>query len=131
MKQNEFTAFLNAIRPGSDSAAEMWWEWAKELESYDSSHGEKPEGSYKTAEVFLDEFARQITLAQERHGNDIAGQVISLAEIPSCPFPWEMKAAAAHLANGGDIHDIPQMELEGALEDFSDSDSAQDMRMRM
>lgn len=131
MKQDEFTAFLNAIRPGSDSASKVWWEWAKELESYDSSHGEKPEGSYKTTEMFLDEFAGQIAMAQKRHGNEIAGQVISLAEIPACPFPWEMKAAAEHLANGGDIHDIPQMELEGTLEDFSDSDPAQDMGMQM
>lgn len=131
MKQNEFTAFLNAIRSDSDSAAEVWWEWAQELESYDSSHGEKPEGSYKTAEMFLDEFAAHFALAQEQYGMEIAGQMISLAEISACPFPWEMKAAAKHLANGGDIQAIPQMELEGTLEDFSDSDPAQDMEMKM
>lgn len=47
--------------------------------------------------------------------------MISLAEIPSCLFPWEMKLAAEHLAAGGGVHDIPQMSKEGVLEDFSDA----------
>ena len=47
--------------------------------------------------------------------------MISLAEIPFCLFPWEMKLAAEHLAAGGSVHDIPQMSKEGVLEDFSDA----------
>lgn len=47
--------------------------------------------------------------------------MISLAEIPSCLFPWEMKPAAEHLAAGGSIQDIPNMSREGVLEDFSDA----------
>ena len=54
---------------------------------------------------------------QERHGDEIAGQIISLADIPVCPFPWEMRLAAEHLANGGNLSDIEQMEREGTLED--------------
>ena len=98
----------------------VWLEWANELEEYDSSHGEKPPGFYKSAEMFLDEFAQKLSGIQERHGDTVARQVISLAEIGACPFPWEIDLAAEHLAAGGSIHDILLMEKSGALEDSSD-----------
>ena len=87
MKYEDFTAYLNSIRPDSDTAAEIWLEWAKELERLDSSEYELPKGEYKTAEDFLQEFAERFRKVQERHGDDIAGQIISLADIPACPFP--------------------------------------------
>ena len=117
MKYEDFTAYLNSIRPGSDTTAARWLEWAKELERLDSSEYELPKGSYKTVEIFLQEFSQQFKKIQERHGDEIAGQIISLADIPACPFPWEMRLAAEHLANGGNLADIEQMECEGTLED--------------
>lgn len=116
----EFAKYLNSIRETSNSTVETWHEWAKELESYDSSDGELPKGEYKEAEVFLSEFAERIKEIRAAHGDDIAAQIISLADLPACPFPWEMKLAAEHLANGGSIEDIPEMEKCGTLEDFSD-----------
>ncbi len=120
MDREAFAAYLNSIRPESDYAAKIWWQWAKELEEFDSSHGERPAGEYKTAEMFLNEFADRLHTIQEIHGDEIAGQMISLAEISACPFPWEMKLAAEHLAGGGKVEDIPEMEEAGTLEDFSE-----------
>lgn len=115
MTAEKFAEFINAIRPNSDSAVAVWLEWADELEEYDSSHGEKPAGSYKTSEMFLDEFAQKFSDIRELHGDAVAGKVISLAEIRACPFPWEMKLAAEHLAAGGSVDDIAEMEESGVL----------------
>ena len=43
MKLGEFKSLVNTIRPNSDAAADMWWEWSKELEEYNSPDG-KPSG---------------------------------------------------------------------------------------
>ena len=132
MTADKFRKLANSIRPGSDWAVDIWLEWVSELEEYDSSQWEKPAGSYKTAEVFLDEFAQKFTDIREQHGSGVAGKVIYLAEIGACPFPWEMKLAAEHLAAGGSIHDIAAMEASGVLEDFSDivqEDDGPSMRM--
>ena len=120
MTADKFRELVNSIRPGSDWAVDIWLEWASELEEYDSGHWEKLSGSYKTAEMFLDEFAQKFTDIREQHSSDVAGKVIYLAEIGACPFPWEMKLTAEHLAAGGSVHDIAAMEASGVLEDFSD-----------
>lgn len=119
MNQKEFKDFINAIRPNSNTAAEVWWEWSKELEEYDSPDG-KPSLGHKKAEEFLGIFAEHIRKIQETHGNEIAGQIISLAERGACPFPWEIKRTAEHFANGGSIEDVAELEKEGALEDSTD-----------
>ena len=131
MTAETFAEFVNAIRPNSDSAVAVWLEWADELGEYDSSHGEKPAGSYKTSEMFLDEFTQKFSDIRELYGDDVAGKVISLAEIGACPFPWEMKLAAEHLAAGGRVHDIAEMEESGVLEDFSDILQEDGPAMRM
>lgn len=118
MEYEAFAETLDAIRPDSREAAAVWYEWAKELEEFDK--GGEPERAGKKAEAFLDEFAGRFRAIQERHGDEVAGQVISLAELRSCIFPWEMKLAAEHLAAGGSVHDILPMSKEGVLEDFSD-----------
>ncbi|MEY8312503.1 hypothetical protein AALA61_11040 [Oscillospiraceae bacterium 42-9] len=109
----------------------IWLEWADELGEYDSSHGEKPAGSYKTSGMFLDEFAQKFSDIRELHGDDVVGKMIFLAEIGACPFPWEMKLAAEHLAAGGSVHDIAEMEESGVLEDFSDILQEEGPAMRM
>lgn len=119
MDSQEFKNYLNRAGFG-DSTVSVWREWAEELEEYDSSHGEKPEGSYKTAEWFLGEFVRQFEKVRERHGEKIAMQIMSLADQSACPFPWEVRLAAEHLASGGELGDISKMEMEGTLEDFTD-----------
>lgn len=119
MKYRDFKIFINSIIPNSEKTAESWLEWAKELERMDSSDGELPKGEYKTAEDFLNEFVNHIQKAHEKYGADVAQQLISLADIPACAFPWEMDRAAEHLANGGNINDIPQMERDGTLEEYT------------
>lgn len=118
MKLKDFTAYLNSVRSGSDHTAEVWYDWAKDLERMDSSEYELPKGEYKTAEMFLDEFVEKFRFIREKYGDKVAGQVISLADVPACPFPWEMRLAAVHFAKGGSIEDIPAMEADGTLEEY-------------
>lgn len=120
MKLEEFKNHLKGTYESCPSIASAWYEWAKELEEMDSSYGELTPGSYKTAEVFLDEFVGHLTAITEKYGVEIPRKVISLAEIPACPFPWEMYKAAKHLSDGGSVADIPDMETEGVLESFPD-----------
>lgn len=118
MRYEAFAEALSAIRQDSGRAASVWFEWAKELEECDK--GGEPEKPHKTAEEFLDEFASRFHAIRERHGDEVAGQVISLAEISSCIFPWEMRLAAEYLAAGGGVQDILPLSKEGVLEDLSD-----------
>ena len=120
MERTELTEFLNTLLPGSEAAAEIWYIWAQELESCDSSNGEKAYGEYKPAEAFLDELKERLFLIRDTYGEETVRKVISLADIPACPFPWELKGAVEHLARGGKPEDIPRMLEEGTLEDFSD-----------
>ena len=118
MRYEVFAEELNAIRTDSGKAAAVWYEWAKEMAEYDK--GGEPERAGRTAEEFLGEFVSCFHTIQERHGDEVAGQMVSLAEIHSCIFPWEMKLAAEYLAAGGSVHDILPLSKEGVLEDFSD-----------
>ena len=77
-----FAGELEAIRPCSGEAAAAWYEWAKELEGYDMA-GE-PQVPGKRAEVFLDEFVRRFRAIRERHGDRVAGEMVSLAEQAAC-----------------------------------------------
>jgi len=117
---DKFTALLNSIIPNSEETAKRWYDWAKELEAIDRGHGDMPKGEYQSAELFLDDFAERIKYIRKHYGVDVTRQIILLADVPACPFPWEMKQAAEQLAYGGDIKDIGEMEETGALEDFSD-----------
>lgn len=65
MKLKDFTDYLNSVRPGSDHTAEVWYEWAKDLERMDSSEYELPKGEYKTAEMFFDEFVEKFRFIRE------------------------------------------------------------------
>lgn len=118
MELDEFKSLVNAIRP-SNTAADIWWEWAQELEEYDSPDG-KPSPDHKEAEEFLGIFALNIQAIQKAHGDAIAGQIISLAENSACLFLWEMKVAAEYLALGKTLEEIAKMEKDGVLEDFSE-----------
>ena len=114
MEYEVFARELEAIRPCSGEAAAAWYEWAKELERCDKAGEPKVPG--KKAEVFLDEFVRRFRAIRERHGDRVAGEMVSLAEHHSCIFSWEMERAAEHLAAGGGIQDILPMSVEGLLE---------------
>lgn len=118
MEYEVFARELEAIRPCSGEAAAVWYEWAKELEGYDKAGEPKVPG--KTAEVFLDEFMCRFRAIRERHGDRVAGEMVSLAEHRSCIFPWEMARAAEHLAAGGGVQDILPMSVEGLLEGWPD-----------
>ena len=118
MEYEVFARELETIRPCSGEAAAAWYEWAKELERCDKA-GE-PQVPGKRAEVFLDEFVRRFRAIRERHGDRVAGEMLSLAEHHSCIFPWEMERAAEHLAAGGGIQDILPMSVEGILEGCPD-----------
>lgn len=68
----------------------------------------------------MSEFADLIQEVKVKYGITVAQQVVQMATVPACPFPWEVIGAAEHFAKGGTMDDIPKMEEEGELEDVSE-----------
>lgn len=118
MNYKTFKLMVETICPDNKGLAEVWQSWAKDLEEMDNPDHEV--GDFKTMEVFLEEFAELIQEVKEQYGLAIAQQVVQMASVPACPFPWEIKGAAEHFAKGGSMDDIPQMEADGTLEDVSE-----------
>lgn len=116
MKYDEFKALIESICPDSDGAAEVWQTWAKELERMDNP--DHKIGDFKTVETFLGEFAELIQEVNDEYGNSVAQQIVRMALIPACLFPWEVKGAAEHFAQGGSVEEIPEMEEQGTLENM-------------
>lgn len=118
MKYEKFKARIELICPDGSGAADVWYSWAKDLEEMDNP--DKEIGDFKTAETFLEEFADLFQEVREKYGLSVAQQVVRMASVPACPFPWEIKGAAEHFAKGGSMDVIPEMEKEGTLEDVSE-----------
>ena len=87
MRYEDFTAYLNSIRPGSDATAARWLEWAKELEGMDSSGYELPKGTYKTAENFLQEFSGQLKKSRNDTGMKLQDKSFPLRISRPAPSP--------------------------------------------
>ena len=56
--------------------------------------------------MYLEEYAEHLRSIRVNYGDGVAGQIVSLAELYSCPMPWEMEGAARFLAAGGDLDEI-------------------------
>ena len=56
------------------------------------------------------------TEIKTRFGEEVAGQVASLGDVPHCLYPWEIVPAAEHLHKGGDLKELPDMSIEGSLD---------------
>lgn len=118
MCSEEFIQRLKSILLEGDSEINLWVDWAKDMEEIASDNYERPKGSYKTQEVFLQEMCDSFEQIRETHGQEVAGRVISMAQIHFCLFPWELKQAAVHLAGGCDLHAIQRLSEEGLLDQF-------------
>ena len=69
MNKTELKEFLSSINPAiSESTVEMWWTWGQEAEDADSCEKTALPGSYRTAEMFLDEFAKRIRKIRTVYG---------------------------------------------------------------
>ena len=116
MKYDEFKVLIESICPDGDGAAEVWLAWEKDWERMDNPDHEI--GDFKTVEAFLGEFAELIQEVNDEYGISVAQQIVRMALIPACPFPWEVKGAAEHFAQGGSVDEIPEMEKQGTLENM-------------
>ena len=114
MKYEMFKKVIEEIISNNDGITEVWLTWAKELERMDNPDNEI--GDFKTAETFLGEFADLIQEVRTEYGSSVAQQIVQMASVPACPFPWEIKGAAEHFSKGGSMDDIPNMEVMGTLE---------------
>lgn len=119
MQTVEFTELIREIEPGSRRAADVWIRWATELSFYDMARCHRAGSEHKTAEMYLEEYAEHLRSIRTNYGNGVARQIVSLAELYSCPMPWEMEGAAKFLAAGGDLDEILEMEYAGTLENYT------------
>lgn len=118
MQAEEFTSLITEIYPESKNAYAVWIRWAEELAYFDSVNGHRTHDGCKTPEAYLKEYADHLRSIRSMYGDAVAGQIVSLAELYSCPMPWEMEGAARFLAAGGDLDEVLAMEYAGTLEDY-------------
>lgn len=116
LTKKEFVQQLKEICPVTDTAAQMWCRWSAELEETDRAGEDNPEWDYKSAAQFRGELIRMFTEIKTRFGEEVAGQVASLGDVPHCLYPWEIVPAAEHLHKGGDLKELPDMSIEGSLD---------------
>lgn len=119
MEAVEFAELIREIDPESSRAADIWIRWATELSYFDRSSNRRAGSEHKTATTYLEEYAEHLRSIRANYGDGVAGQIVSLAEIYSCPMPWEMEGAASFLASGGDLDEILEMEYAGTLENYT------------
>jgi len=119
MQTVEFAELIREIEPGSSRAADVWIRWVTELSNYGMANCHRTSIEHKTAEMYLEEYAERFRSIRSNYGDGVARQIVSLAELYSCPMPWEMGEAARFLAAGGDLDEILEMEYAGTLQDYS------------
>ena len=119
MQAKEFMNLICEIQPRNTNAASVWIKWSTELSYYDMANCHRTGSEYKSAEMYLEEYAEHLRSIRANYGDGVARQIVSLAELYSCPMPWEMEGAARFLAAGGDLDEILEMEYAGTLEDYS------------
>lgn len=118
MQTEDFISLITEIYPESKNAPTVWIKWAKELAYFDSMNSHRTHEDCKTPEAYLKEYADHLRLIRAMYGDAVAGQIVSLAELYSCPMPWEMEGAARFLAAGGELDEVLAMEYAGTLEDY-------------
>lgn len=118
MQTEDFISLISEISPESKNAPTVWIRWAKELAYFDSINGHRTHEGSKTPEAYLKEYADHLCSIRSMYGDGVAGQIVSLAELYSCPMPWEMEGAARFLAAGGELDEVLAMEYAGTLEDY-------------
>lgn len=118
MEALEFTELIREIEPESRRTADVWIRWATELSDYDRLNNHRTSSEHKTAEMYLEEYAEHLRSIRTSYGDGVARQIVSLAELYSCPMPWEMEGAARFLAAGGDLDEILELEYAGTLENY-------------
>lgn len=116
LTKEEFVQQLKEIAPVTDSAAQAWCEWSYDLEEMDRAGEISPEWAYKSEAVFRGELIKLFAEIKNRFGEEVAGQVVSLGDVPHCLFPWEIILAAEHLQKGGELRELPDMSIEGSLD---------------
>lgn len=118
MRAEDFVSLIREIYPESKNAPKVWIKWAEELAYFDSIHSHRSHDGSKTKEAYLKEYADHLRSIRSMYGDTVAGQIVSLAELYSCPMPWEMEGAARFLATGGELDDVLAMEYAGTLENY-------------
>lgn len=119
MQTIEFAELIREIEPESRRTADVWIRWATELSDYDRLNNHRTSSELKTAEMYLEEYAEHLRSIRTSYGDGVARQIVSLAELYSCPMPWEMEGAARFLAAGGDLDEILELEYAGTLENYT------------
>lgn len=67
-------------------------------------------------EKWLDCIYAGIYFVKKEFGEDTASQICNLSLSKSCIYPYEMKLAAEHIQNGGDISKISELSVDGMLD---------------
>lgn len=118
MKLGEFKSLVNTIRPNSDAAADMWWEWSKELEEYNSRTASRPL-IIKKRKSFGNLCVEHSSDTEIARRCDFRADHFSRGEL-RLSVPVGDESCSRVLGAWKTLEEIAEMEKEGVLEDFTD-----------
>jgi hypothetical protein len=123
VKKEQFISALTELVPGcTKEIAQVWIQFSEgivEAGHYVDFADGNPNGSEAAAEDWLETLYAGMGLAKQRFNEDVALKIAELGKIPFCLYPYEMYAAAKHLADGGNPEDMEKLNDADLLVDIN------------
>jgi len=118
MNKETFTKAVIDLLPSCErEAIPIWFSFAAECVDNEQFVDFVPETNKAAAiEKWLDSIYTGIYFVKKDFGEDTASKICNLSLLKSCIYPYEMKLAAEHIQNGGDISKISKLSVYGMLD---------------
>ena len=115
---NELKNYINSLCPEKPNIADVWWRWSMNCQECENGDNPKKPIKYRSAEMFLAEFASLFARIKMVYGDEIVKKVVMLADLPATPHTWEVMNSAKEFAARKTPEQISEMEVEGTLDDI-------------
>lgn len=112
----EFIKKMGERNGCSAEAARHWIEFAKENVNVGQFVDFKPAGNEKGVQDWLSSIYAACYFARQRGGDELIHAVYQAASVPHCLYPHEIIGSIGYMREGGDLEQLVERSLEGALD---------------
>ena len=116
MLEHEFIKKMCERNGCSAEVARRWIEFAKEIVDAEQFVDFKPVGKEKGVQDWLSSIYAACYFARQRGGDELIQAVYKAASIPHCLYPHEIIGTISYMREGGDLEQLVEQSLEGALD---------------
>lgn len=125
INKDELKNYINSLCPEKPNIADVWWEWAEYCQRCENLDEPDNPIRYRSAEMFLAEFASLFYRIKESYGDEIVKKIIMLPYFSATPHVCEIMNCAKEFAAGKTPEQISVMEVDGTLDDIREYREAQ------